>query len=146
MSAHAGRTAQRRAGYFHVSHQSHVVRVKFQELLDAFDLVSAGPPMENEAYLSKETGAVYWHSEYAGDLEERPIDIDDDEKYLSIPHKNDLGLGKALALGFTREFLANDLGTVREMFSRRGAYARFEGPPADAGTAARARHVQPWHR
>jgi hypothetical protein len=103
-----------------------VVRAKFQELLDAFDFVSGGSPVENEAYLSKETGAVYWHSAYADVVDELPIDIDDQEKYLSIPHKNDLGLGKALALRFTEEFLADDFPTVRNIFSRRGAYARFK--------------------
>ncbi len=93
-----------------VSHQLNVARAKFQELTDAFDFVSSGQPMENEAYLSKETGAVYWHSEYSEDIEELPNDIDDGEKYLLIPHKNDLGLGKSLALRFAEEFLSGDLG------------------------------------
>jgi hypothetical protein len=82
--------------------------------------------MENEAYLSKETGKVYWHSECAEDLEKLPGDTEDGEKYLSIPHKNDRALGKPMALRFSAEFLAADLGTVREIFSRRGAYARFK--------------------
>jgi hypothetical protein len=82
--------------------------------------------MENEAYLSKETGAVYWHSEYSDDIEEVPNDIDDGEKYLLIPHRNDLGLGKPLALRFTEDFLSGDLGKVREIFGRRGAYSRFK--------------------
>lgn len=82
--------------------------------------------MENEAFLSKETGAIHWHSEYGDDFDERPSDIDEDDKYLSIPHKKDLGLGKRLAIRFTEDFLADDLGKVREIFSRSGAYARFK--------------------
>lgn len=99
---------------------------KFNEILDAFEFVSFGPPMEHAAYLSKETGAIYCHSEFGDNLEELPPDIDEEGKYLSIPHKNDLDLGKHLAIGFAEDFLADDVGKVREIFSRRGAYARFK--------------------
>ena len=109
-----------------VSHQLIVVRAKFQEVLDAFEFVSAGQPMEHEAYLSKETGAIYWHSENGDDDEDLPSDIDESDKYLSIPHKKDLGLGKRLATRFAEDFLADDLGKVREIFGHRGAYARFK--------------------
>ena len=34
-----------------------------------------------------------------------PEDIDDGERYVPLPHKNDLGLGKPLILRFTNEFL-----------------------------------------
>jgi hypothetical protein len=103
-----------------------MVRVKFNEVLDAFEFVSFGAPMEHAAYLSKETGAIYWHSEFGDNFEELPPDIDEEGKYLSIPHKNDLGLGKRLAIEFAEQFLADDVGKVREIFSRRGAYARFK--------------------
>jgi hypothetical protein len=82
--------------------------------------------MESEAFLSKDTGAIYCHSEYSDDLDELPSDIDEGDKYLAIPHKNDLELGKRLALRFAEEFLPDDLGKVREIFSRRGAYARYK--------------------
>ena len=103
-----------------------VAQAKFSEIVDAFDFVSAAPPMENAAYLSRESGAVYWYSEDVADLDELPADVEEDEKYLLIPHKNDLGLGKSLALRFAELSLADDIGKVREIFSHRGAYARFK--------------------
>jgi hypothetical protein len=104
-----------------------VARAKLEEILEAFDFVSAGPPMENEAYLSKETGAVLWHSALGDNLEELPSDVGDSSKYVPIPHKSDLDLGRALAMTFAEDFLANDIGSVREIFSHRGAFARFKG-------------------
>jgi hypothetical protein len=77
--------------------------------------------------LCKRTGKLYYHSDLLGDDEdELPDDIDDDDKYVGIPHKKELGLGKPLVLDFAREFLPNDFEHVRDIFRRRGAYARFK--------------------
>jgi len=56
--------------------------------------------------------------------EELPDDISD-EKYISIPDKRELNLGKPLAFGFAGEFLPVDYDEVRHIFSRRGAYRRY---------------------
>ena len=103
-----------------------VAQVKFTEIVEAFEFVSSGQPMENEAYLSRETGRIYWHSEIADDFEEVPADLDEPGKYLPIPHKSDLGLGKPLALRFTEEWLPASLPKVRDIFARRGAYGYFK--------------------
>jgi hypothetical protein len=55
-----------------------------------------------------------------------PDDIDDNEKFLQIPDKRELDLGRPLALDFAREFLPDDFDDVRQFFSRKGAYARFK--------------------
>ena len=65
---------------------------KFEDIEFGFNFVSSGAPMEHDAYLSLETGEIHCHSEY-GDTEPLPEDIDEPGKYLSLPHKNDLGLG-----------------------------------------------------
>ena len=70
------------------------VAVPFDTILEAFEFVSFGPPEEHHAYLCLETGRIYWHSELGADEEELPEDIDDAEKYVAIPHKNDLDLRK----------------------------------------------------
>ena len=57
--------------------------------------------------------------------DELPDDIEDDEKYVAIPDKRELGLGKPLVLDFAREFLSNDFDEVRYIFSKKGAYAKF---------------------
>jgi hypothetical protein len=102
----------------------------FQEILDALEFVSMDSGLgEHWAVLCRQTGKIYWRSEFS-DLDELndkpPDDIDDDEKYVAIPHKRDLGLGKPLVLDFAREFLPNDFDEVRYIFSKRGAYAKFK--------------------
>lgn len=101
-------------------------RGKLDELLEALEFVSSAPEMGNEAYLSLETGAVSWHSEDGEGFDPPPSDIDDPGRYLAIPHKKDLGLGKPLVLAFAAETLPADFERIREMFSRRGAYGRFK--------------------
>ena len=55
-----------------------------------------------------------------------PEDIYDAEKYVAIPHKNDLDLGRNLVLDFVDEVLPDAARDVERMFSRRGAYANFK--------------------
>ena len=97
-------------------------KIAFRELENAFDFVSSGQPSENTAFLCLGTGEFYWHSVYADFEESLPDDLDE---FIELPHKKDLGLGKPLALQFAKEILPNDFEKVREIFSRRGAYARF---------------------
>jgi hypothetical protein len=101
--------------------------VSFQEILLAFEFVDSASG-RHEAYLCRRTGRIYFHSEFS-DFEELndelPDDIEDDEKYVAIPGKRELGLGKPLALDFAREFLPDDFDEVRYIFSKRGAYKKF---------------------
>jgi hypothetical protein len=57
-----------------------------------------------------------------------PEGAEDDPNYIAIPRKQVLGLGKALALDFAREFLPKDYEDVRDMFGRRGGYRNFRAP------------------
>jgi hypothetical protein len=99
--------------------------VSFKDIMLAFQFVSGGSMGEHDAFLCKQSGKIYWHSELLDDVEDLPNDIEDDDKYLRIPDKRTLDLGKPLALDFAREFLPSDFDKVRQIFSRRGAYARF---------------------
>jgi len=100
------------------------MKVKFGDLEDAFLFVSMTPPFTHSAVLCRDTGKFYYKSEL-GDVDEMPEDVDD-EKYLEVPHKNDLDLGKALVLGFASEHLPDEVHEVDRIFSRKGAYARFK--------------------
>jgi hypothetical protein len=97
-----------------------------KDLQEAFEFVCAASGGEHQAFLCKQTGKLYCHSELCDDLDILPDDIDDSEKFLPIPHKIDLDLGKPLALDFARQFLLGDFDDVRQFFSRKGAYARFK--------------------
>src|SRR6516162_2541514 len=99
--------------------------VSFSDLQLAIEFVSSGGMGENEAYLDRESGKIYWHSEVGDNDEELPDDVDD-KKYILIPDKRELDLGKPVVLDFASEFLPDDYDEVRHIFSRRGAYRRYK--------------------
>ncbi len=102
--------------------------VSFQEILDAFEFVSFGGGGQNHAYLCKQSGKIYWHAEFSDlEFDELPDDIEDEDKYLPIPGKRELDLGKPLVLDFARQILPDDFDEVQRIFRKRGAYARFKG-------------------
>ena len=104
-----------------------MVTINYDDLLLAFDFVSSGAPMEHRAYVSLDTGKVYWISELNPVEEETiPDDLETSDRYVEIPHKNDLDLGQQLALRFAEERLADQYNRVAEIFHRRGAYRRFK--------------------
>jgi hypothetical protein len=98
--------------------------VSFSDLEDAFYFVSMDQPGTHYAYLNKETGETFYQSEMR-DFDELPEDIDDDQ-YISIPHKNDLELGKGLVIEFISQYLPDELSRVHSIFSRKGAYSRYK--------------------
>ncbi len=99
--------------------------VKFEDIVDANDFVSCGQMYTNQAFLNKETGKIYWHSDFGDTEDELPEDIED-KKYIEIPHKNELELGKQLVLDFAYQHLANEVDDIEMIFRRRGAYAEFK--------------------
>lgn len=99
--------------------------IEFEEIMDAFEFVSFDHTKQSSAFLNKETGQVYFRSEFDNIFEELPEDIDD-EKYIAIPHKLDLGLGRDLVFDFAYQFLPNEIETITSLFSRKGAYSRFK--------------------
>jgi hypothetical protein len=114
--------------------------VKWFDLELAFDFVGDGLGGARQAYLCKRTGKLYWHSEDLGDEEELPDDIDDTDKYIPIPDKKELDLGKPLVMDFASQFLPDDLERVRDIFRHRGAYGRFKDLLAH-------RHaIDQWHK
>jgi len=104
-----------------------MVTLKYDDLSLAFDFVSSGAPMEHRAYVSKETSKIYLISELNPvDEEEIPDDLETPGRYLEIPHKNDLDLGRQLALRFAAERLPDRYNRADDIFHHRGAYRRFK--------------------
>ena len=99
--------------------------ISFDDIENAFLFVSMDQQGMHNAYLCKETGQLFYTSEM-GDSDELPEDIDDPEKYITIPHKNDLELGKALVIEFTSKYLPKELDRVYSIFLSRGAYSRYK--------------------
>ena len=98
--------------------------VSFSDIEDALLYVSSSAMYGGSAILSRDTGEIFYASDF-GDSDELPEDIDD-ERYIEIPHKNELGLGKSLVLEFASEHLPDDTDQVQAFFRRQGAYSRFK--------------------
>lgn len=99
--------------------------VKLDDLEEALMFVSSGDGFDSAAWVCRDTGEVLLHSE-EDDFEPIPEDIDDEGRYVAVPDKHDLGLGKPLALEFACRHLPDCFEQVREMFSHHGAYGRFK--------------------
>ena len=108
--------------------------VKYEDLSAAFDFVSFAAPMEHHAYISIDTGTIYWISELNPLDEEVPEDLETSDRYIPIPHKNDLDLGSDLALRFAEAELPDRYNSVAQLFRHRGAYARFKELLASEGS------------
>lgn len=99
----------------------------FSDIENALFFVSSDSYGINTAFINIETGKIYYRSEmaYIGERDDEEEEIDS-ENLIEIPHKNDLDLGKELVFRFVTDNLPDDLGLVRSIFSRSGAYARFK--------------------
>jgi hypothetical protein len=67
-----------------------VITVEYDDLSAAFDFVSFAAPLEHRAYVSIDTSTIYWISEVNPLEEEIPEDLETSDRYIAIPHKNDL--------------------------------------------------------
>ena len=98
--------------------------IEFRVIEEGYEFVSAGPLYEHSALLDLATGNVLLQSE-SGDLNEFP-EIIDEKRYLPIPTRSELNLGKTLVLAFVDTVIPDGRPQVLDMFSRKGAYPRFK--------------------
>lgn len=115
--------------------------VKLDDIEVAFMYVSADGLGENHAWLCRDTGKIYWHSEDYDNVEELPDDVDSD-RYIEIPNQHELDLGQRLVWDFTEEFLADNKDKVRDIFHHRGAYRRFKDLLEYSGKLAQWHHYE----
>lgn len=110
--------------------------VSFKELLDAFEFVNFGyAGGDNEGFLDLQSGKIYLRSPDFDDPDDAPPeDVDNEDKYVSIPDKRELGLGKPLVLNFVSQVMPDDFEKVQRIFSRSGAYAAFRDLLHERGT------------
>src|ERR1700728_2128369 len=98
------------------------------DLRDAFEFVSSGGWLENSAYVCLDTGAIHWTS-MSGEFDEDedlPDDLEDADRYVSVPHKNDLDLGEGLLLQFIAQELPEGYESADEFLLRNKAYRRVK--------------------
>lgn len=99
--------------------------VAWNELQMAFEFLASAPPEENRAILDCETGTLYYESGY-GDGDEMPEDVDDNERYVPVPHRKELDLGIRLVRTFAAANLPRAADKVERIFSQAGAYRRWK--------------------
>ena len=101
------------------------MEINFSDIELAFEYVSSAPMSSNTAILCKESGEIFYSSDYA-DEDEIPEEVYYRDDCIAIPHKNDLDLGRDLVFEFVDQHLPDDLVSVRRIFGKRGAYARYK--------------------
>lgn len=101
------------------------MKFKYDDIERALFYVSAGLEFENSAILNKATGQIHYHSEMLGD-EEILEDVWESDSVIAIPHTNDLNLGRNLVFKFIESQAPDNYDHVRDIFSRKGAYARYK--------------------
>jgi hypothetical protein len=99
--------------------------IKFSDIQDAFFFVSSAGYGLHTAILARDTGEMYWRSE-EGDLDQIGDKDLPSDRHIQIPHRNELGLGQELVFEFVSEHLPDEIGQVRNIFGRRGAYVAFK--------------------
>jgi len=100
--------------------------INLDELRNAFEFVSSGPSSENSAYICIDTGIIYWTSNVIDMEDEIPEDVETSDRYIAVPHKNDLQLGQSLALSFIDQEIPHEYNFAASLFRKRGAYRRFK--------------------
>ena len=102
--------------------------IKFSDIEDAFFFVSSASMYINSAILCKESGKIFYQSDYLDEeaVDEIPEEILENEDCIEIPHKNILNLGRNLVFEFVEEHLPGDFEQVRKIFRRKGAYGRYK--------------------
>ena len=98
--------------------------VEFKKIEEAYEFVSAGPLYSHRALLDTTTGEVLLWSE-SNELDEFP-EVVDEARYLELPTRSELHLGKTLVISFVESHIPEALAEVLEMFASRGPYPRFK--------------------
>ena len=100
--------------------------LKYEDLLDAYEWVSADPTMQNSAFVNRQSGSVHLETDEIDGGDELPGDIEDGKKYIAVPHKSDLQLGKAIVFDFVEDYLPEEIDKVAQYFKRPGAYSKYK--------------------
>ena len=99
---------------------------KYEEIEYAYQSANDGDIGEFlTAYVSRKDGRIYIHDESEPSLNQPPEDFEEPERYIEIPDKRDLNLGKYLVFDFVDEEIPEARQAIRGIFSHRGAYSRF---------------------
>lgn len=115
--------------------------VNMSDLVTAYTFADTGEDFGHAAYIDLDTGAMLTTGADDSDLDSQvPDDVEVSERYLPIPAKRDLDLGRNLVFSFVREKLPEHDAAVSDYFRKKGAYSKFKVLLADTGK------LTDWHR
>jgi len=103
-----------------------MVTVFYEELYMAHEYTSAGISLDGQAFLDREGGRFIFAGNDMGKEEDLPEDLETSDRYVPVPDRIELNLGKALVFEFVRERMPDEEARVSDFFSRSGAYRRFK--------------------
>lgn len=103
-----------------------MTRVKLRDVIDGFEFTNFAGGDEAMAYVCRDTGVVYCLTDDDSLNEDLPADIASSPRYLALPDKRELDLGRELALAFVQERLPDEYAAVMAFFRKSGAWARFK--------------------
>ena len=99
------------------------MQVKIDDIEMAIEFASSSS-FDSEAFINIETGEIHYVSDVVD--EPAPSDIYENKKYICVPGRADLDLGKPLAIDFVAKFIPDKLDLAYEIFRRKGAYSKFK--------------------
>ncbi|MBK6941553.1 MAG: hypothetical protein IPH13_15345 [Planctomycetes bacterium] len=111
--------------------------VRLDDLRSAYEWVNFAVSEGNAAYVCRDTGAFFLTSDLdPGSTGPLPDDLGTSDRYVGIPDKRDLDLGKTLVFRFVEERMPHRREEVAGYFARRGGYARFNALLRSGGMIA----------
>jgi hypothetical protein len=98
--------------------------VQRDQLVLAVEHVTGGEAIGASAFIDHSTGAILFGG---ADLDvSLPVDVYEDERYIPVPTKKELGLGREMALSFSHQHAPHLLESVEHIFATAGAFGRFK--------------------
>ena len=100
------------------------MKIEYSKIEEAYEFVSAGQLFAHNALVDIQTGDVLFQSD-SEELNEFPEEIDE-ERYIAIPTRAELLLGKPVVISFVETYMPNDIVEVHRIFGHKGAYSNFK--------------------
>jgi hypothetical protein len=101
-----------------------MITVQRDQLVLAVEHVTGGETIGASAFIDRRTGAILFGG---ADCEvPLPVDVYEDEHYIPVPTKKELGLGRGMALTFSEQHAPHLLESAEHIFATAGAFERFK--------------------
>ena len=108
--------------------------IDLDELRLAYELQNQVHDLDDGSWLDLEAGTLITHIGENPDLfPPLPADIETNPRYVPLPTRQELNLGRELALDFMAERRPDEVRWTRETLGRRGGWHRFKNHLEDIG-------------